>query len=336
MQHAGQDASQKNLSKWSAEDWQTKEGSGNAKQADGTEKRYLPKAAWEQMSEEEKQATEDKKLEGSKEGKQFVGNTDVAKGARRDANVEDGGEGAEEEKKGAKGKNAGKRKATGAKTKGAQAKGKGKGKGKQQENVENADEEANGNDNTADGAPDAAATDPAEGDEEPAAKPSTRASTRNKDKDDKRKANEGKKADPKKAETKMAEPKKATEPKKAAGTKRSAPASSDKPSTSSSNKKQKSASTSNEKNDSKIGSKHDKASPPSGTSAGSNTRLPKKGQQVSWKSLPGWVHGTVVEVVREEKTFQGKTVKGKKDDPRIVLEAQSGKIAGHKPDACYF
>lgn len=38
-----QDESQKNLSKWSEEEWQTKEGSGNAKQDDGTEKRYLPK-----------------------------------------------------------------------------------------------------------------------------------------------------------------------------------------------------------------------------------------------------------------------------------------------------
>ena len=46
-----QDKSQKNLSKWGKEGWQTKEGSGNAKQDDGTEKRYLPKKAWEGMSE---------------------------------------------------------------------------------------------------------------------------------------------------------------------------------------------------------------------------------------------------------------------------------------------
>lgn len=38
-----QDESQKNLSKWTDEEWQTKEGSGKAKQEDGTEKRYLPK-----------------------------------------------------------------------------------------------------------------------------------------------------------------------------------------------------------------------------------------------------------------------------------------------------
>ena len=31
-----QDESQKHLSQWTEEEWQTKEGSGNAKQADGT------------------------------------------------------------------------------------------------------------------------------------------------------------------------------------------------------------------------------------------------------------------------------------------------------------
>ena len=32
-----------NLSKWSEEEWQTKDGSGEAKQKDGSRKRYLPK-----------------------------------------------------------------------------------------------------------------------------------------------------------------------------------------------------------------------------------------------------------------------------------------------------
>lgn len=54
---------------------QTKEGSGHAKKEDGTEKRYLPKKAWEQMSEKEKEETDQKKQEGSKEGKQHVANT---------------------------------------------------------------------------------------------------------------------------------------------------------------------------------------------------------------------------------------------------------------------
>lgn len=45
----GQDKSQKHLNEWTNEEWQTKEGSGTAKQDDenGTRKRYLPKKAWE-------------------------------------------------------------------------------------------------------------------------------------------------------------------------------------------------------------------------------------------------------------------------------------------------
>ncbi|EXJ66391.1 uncharacterized protein A1O5_10543 [Cladophialophora psammophila CBS 110553] len=84
-----QDESQKHLGKWTDEQWQTKEGSGHAKQADGTRKRYLPKRAWEDMSEEEKEKTEEKKLQGSKKGKQFVPNTPRAKSARKKANNEE-------------------------------------------------------------------------------------------------------------------------------------------------------------------------------------------------------------------------------------------------------
>jgi len=79
------DESQENLSKWGDEEWQTKEGSGNAKKEDGTEKRYLPKKAWEKMTDEEKEATDKKKQEESKEGKQFVANTDKAKNSRKQA-----------------------------------------------------------------------------------------------------------------------------------------------------------------------------------------------------------------------------------------------------------
>lgn len=83
------DESQKNLSKW-GEEWQTKEGSANAKQADGSRKRYLPKKAWENMSEEEKKKTDVQKQKQSKQskqgkqGKQFVPNTDKAKQSRKD------------------------------------------------------------------------------------------------------------------------------------------------------------------------------------------------------------------------------------------------------------
>ncbi|GAB1204643.1 hypothetical protein APSETT445_003305 [Aspergillus pseudonomiae] len=81
----GQDESQKSLEQWGKEEWQTKEGSGTAKQEDGTRKRYLPKKAWEKMSEKEKEETEKKKRKGSKKGKQFVSNTSKAKKERKQA-----------------------------------------------------------------------------------------------------------------------------------------------------------------------------------------------------------------------------------------------------------
>ncbi len=77
--------SQKNLEKWTDEEWQTREGDANARRDDGETKRYLPKKAWEQMSEEEKKETEEKKREGSKKGQQYVSNTQEAKQARKEA-----------------------------------------------------------------------------------------------------------------------------------------------------------------------------------------------------------------------------------------------------------
>src|ERR671911_1219654 len=77
--------SQKNLEKWTEEEWQTKEGDAQARQDDGETKRYLPKKAWENMSEEEKEETERKKREGSKQGQQYVANTEEAKQARKEA-----------------------------------------------------------------------------------------------------------------------------------------------------------------------------------------------------------------------------------------------------------
>ncbi|KAF2705046.1 hypothetical protein K504DRAFT_460834, partial [Pleomassaria siparia CBS 279.74] len=71
--------------------------------------------------------------------------------------------------------------------------------------------------------------------------------------------------------------------------------------------------------------------------AGDKTRVPAKGQKVQWKGLAGVVDGQVVEVVFEEKRVEGKSVKGSKEDPRLVLKSRaSGKIAVHKPEAVYF
>ncbi|KAJ5162523.1 hypothetical protein N7492_007915 [Penicillium capsulatum] len=80
-----QDETQQHLNQWTDEKWQTKEGSGTARQNDDTRQRYLPKQAWEQMNDEEKEDTEQKKVEGSKKGQQYVSNTGEAKSARQQA-----------------------------------------------------------------------------------------------------------------------------------------------------------------------------------------------------------------------------------------------------------
>ena len=51
----------------------------------GYTKRYLPESAWASLSKEERQETDQKKRVGSRKGKQFVANTDVAKKASRAA-----------------------------------------------------------------------------------------------------------------------------------------------------------------------------------------------------------------------------------------------------------
>ena len=47
--------------------------------------RYLPKDAWAAMSKAERKKTDDKKKRESREGKQFVKNTDKARKARKAA-----------------------------------------------------------------------------------------------------------------------------------------------------------------------------------------------------------------------------------------------------------
>ncbi len=76
------DESQKDLEKWTDEEWQTQEGDSRARSGDETA-RYLPKEAWEKMSDEEKRETEKKKREGSRQGQQHVANTEEAKQARK-------------------------------------------------------------------------------------------------------------------------------------------------------------------------------------------------------------------------------------------------------------
>lgn len=99
------DASQQHLSQWTEEDWQTSDGSsrarsGSSREKGGASKRYLPKEAWEQLSEEEKRATDAEKAKGSEHGEQFVPNTEAASEAGRRAREhrsEDGGIDADQE-----------------------------------------------------------------------------------------------------------------------------------------------------------------------------------------------------------------------------------------------
>jgi hypothetical protein len=51
----------------------------------GYTKRYLPESAWASLSKEEREETDQKKRAGSRDGKQFVANTERAKKAGRAA-----------------------------------------------------------------------------------------------------------------------------------------------------------------------------------------------------------------------------------------------------------
>lgn len=77
--------SQKSLDKWTKEEWGTKSGKPSTQGKNATGERYLPKKAIQALSDEEYEATSDKKRKGTKQGKQFVPNTDKAKAASKKA-----------------------------------------------------------------------------------------------------------------------------------------------------------------------------------------------------------------------------------------------------------
>jgi len=88
------DATQQHLSQWSGEDWQTSDGSADAStgaedERGGASRRYLPKAAWDELSDAEKRETDVAKAEGSAHGEQFVANPEAAKEAGRHAREHD-------------------------------------------------------------------------------------------------------------------------------------------------------------------------------------------------------------------------------------------------------
>ena len=59
--------SQQSLKKWTGQKWKTSDG----KPSKG-KKRYLPEAAWTNLTPAEKRATNAAKAKGNKKGKQFV------------------------------------------------------------------------------------------------------------------------------------------------------------------------------------------------------------------------------------------------------------------------
>lgn len=78
---------QRSLSKWTKEDWTTSDGKPAIREGGTT--RYLPKKAWSELTPAEKAATNRKKREGSKKGRQFVSNTEAAERAGRSARKKD-------------------------------------------------------------------------------------------------------------------------------------------------------------------------------------------------------------------------------------------------------
>lgn len=74
---------QRSLSKWTKEKWTTSDGKPAIRQ--GGTRRYLPAKAWSKLSPAQRAATNRKKIEGSKRGRQFVPNTEAAAGARKNS-----------------------------------------------------------------------------------------------------------------------------------------------------------------------------------------------------------------------------------------------------------
>lgn len=84
---SGLTSKQKDLKKWTSEEWMTRSQyeTGNLDKAITKKytKRYLPKKAWSKLDPNERKSTDIKKRTVSEKGKQFVSNTAKAKLASR-------------------------------------------------------------------------------------------------------------------------------------------------------------------------------------------------------------------------------------------------------------
>lgn len=80
---------QKDLKKWTGEDWMTRSqyetGKSDKAITDKYTKRYLPRKAWSKLDPNERISTDVKKRTISEKGKQFVANTAKAKSASKKA-----------------------------------------------------------------------------------------------------------------------------------------------------------------------------------------------------------------------------------------------------------
>ena len=78
----------------------TQDGSADAREEDGSTKRYLPEKAWDLLSEKEKKEADKKKKQGDKKGKQFVENSIEATVARKKAQGKSNGKSGSKDDKG--------------------------------------------------------------------------------------------------------------------------------------------------------------------------------------------------------------------------------------------
>jgi len=66
---------QRSLRKWTKQRWRTSDGKKAGR--GGKMRRYLPDAVWKRLSPSQRSATNKKKLQGDKQGRQFVKNTET-------------------------------------------------------------------------------------------------------------------------------------------------------------------------------------------------------------------------------------------------------------------
>lgn len=87
-EHSGERASQQeDLQRWTSQDWQTASGATRARH-DGRTERYLPRAAWEEMTPQQRRETNETKQDASARGEQHVPNPEAARTARAEAELD--------------------------------------------------------------------------------------------------------------------------------------------------------------------------------------------------------------------------------------------------------